>query len=175
MQKVKKIRRIHGPMLITFLGLVLFICLYASTRNTVTGNRQPSIFGYSMAAIVSGSMSGTIEVDDLVVIHQEEAYEIGDIISYDDGNVFVVHRIIRKEDDSFITKGDANNTEDPEPVMFEDITGKVVAVIPKLGGVTQFLRRSGEMICLMISGLILIEVLYLLKKQDTKKSDKRRK
>ena len=39
----------------------------------------------------------------------------GDIITFHNGDTVVTHRVVKKEKDIFITKGDANKTEDPVP------------------------------------------------------------
>ena len=50
----------------------------------------------------------------------------GDIITYEeDENYFVTHRIIAKDDNKLITKGDRNNEVDTE-ILNSQILGKVV-------------------------------------------------
>ena len=58
----------------------------------------------------------------------------------------VVHRISRcvSGGESFITKGDSNDTEDPIPVSAKQIRGRVIGTIPYLGYGAVFLRsRAG--------------------------------
>lgn len=60
---------------------------------------------------------------------------IGDIISYKAKFIegLVVHRIVNISEDEngiyYITKGDNNNSPDPQKVRFEDIHGVVIAII----------------------------------------------
>jgi hypothetical protein len=42
----------------------------------------------------------------------------------------------------FETKGDANNAPDPEPISEQQIMGKAVLTIPKLGWVSIYLKET---------------------------------
>ncbi len=44
------------------------------------GVKDPAVLGLRSAVVLTGSMSGAIEPDDLVVTHAETAYAAGDII-----------------------------------------------------------------------------------------------
>lgn len=58
---------------------------------------------------------------------------IGDIISYTEGNDIIVHRIVDIGSDDlgiyYITKGDNNNAVDPNKIRREKIQGKIVVLI----------------------------------------------
>jgi len=62
----------------------------------------------------------------------EEEINIGDIITFQEGNYLVIHRVIQKGSDEngiyFITKGDDNNVSD-EKIRFKDIRYKTIALI----------------------------------------------
>ena len=62
-----------------------------------------------------------------------DSINIGDVISYQSGDIIIVHRVVEKgEDDKgiyYIVKGDNNRFGDPLKVRFEDVRGVVVAVI----------------------------------------------
>ena len=57
---------------------------------------------------------------------KERRPEIGDIVTYQVGETRVTHRVIRKERKGYVTKGDANNKEDPTVVTADQIIGKVI-------------------------------------------------
>lgn len=100
---------------------------------------------YPMAAITSGSMWPVLKVDDLVFIEGVNASDlkVGDIIVYHNyiNNTLTIHRIVRFENGTIITKGDANFTEDA-PVKPDDVIGRTVNIwggplrIPYLGALT---------------------------------------
>ncbi|MGM9641035.1 MAG: signal peptidase I [Faecousia sp.] len=145
-------------IVLTFLLATLLICnLYLIAAKAITGKPQPTIFGYSMAVVVSGSMSGSIEIDDMVVAHRQESYVPGDIIVFESGSSVVTHRIVDRSDGGYITKGDANNAADLDPVPEERVIGRVVLVVPKIGLLIAYLRTPLGMASLVLIGLLLIE------------------
>lgn len=120
-------------------------------KGTISPETPPSVFGITPMVVLSGSMSGTddghIEVGDLIfdVKADTEKLAVGDVVSFMEDGVVVTHRItkITSTDGGerrFITKGDANNTEDPE-IGEADIVGKCVGRIPKLGDFAMFLQK----------------------------------
>ena len=56
-----------------------------------------------------------------------------DIISFKEGSIVIIHRVIIKGEDSqgifFVTKGDNNNEPDPYKVRFNQIKGVVVGIL----------------------------------------------
>lgn len=139
-ERIRGIVRKVGSMTLLLLMLAVIGCnLYLLVERIVYKENYPSIFGYSTAVVVSGSMEDEIHIDDLVVIHRDEQYNLGDIITYDSGKSLVTHRIVGKTAEGFETKGDANNIKDADPVKEEQILGRVVKVIPGVGKVLYFL------------------------------------
>lgn len=114
----------------------------------------PQIFGWSQAVVLSGSMEPVISAGDLILIHREEDYMKGDIITFSDHGSLVTHRIEEKTENGFVTRGDANNVTDSGLVDRERIRGRAAAVIPGIGYAILFLRSQ--------EGLLLIAVLSAL-------------
>lgn len=86
MRVVRRTGRICNLILTVLLVIFLSVNLYIIFSRLVTGNKQPTVFGYSAAVVMSGSMSGTIEVNDLVINRKEDVYEVGDVVTFDDGS-----------------------------------------------------------------------------------------
>lgn len=75
-------------------------------------------------------MAPNFNKEDLIIIKEEKEYEVGDIITFKNlDGIYVTHRIIEKDENGFITKGDNNNTKDDEKVTKEQICGKVVFIL----------------------------------------------
>lgn len=90
---------------------------------------------YKLIGIETGSMTPNIRIGDGVVIEKKVDFDKlkeGDIVAYlGDSNRIIVHRIIKvNSDETFITKGDYNNTADSNYVRKEQIKGKVKFKIP---------------------------------------------
>jgi len=85
---------------------------------------------YPMASITSGSMWPALKQGDLILIKgvsSKEEIQIGDIIVYRNPKGFTIHRVIKLNENTLITKGDANNVEDA-PVKYEEVVGKTVTL-----------------------------------------------
>lgn len=155
---IKIFGRILSFVLTAVLSVLLLCNVYIIAARAFTGNPQPSVLGYSTAVVVSGSMSGSIEIDDLVLIHQEESYAVGDVITFESGSSMVTHRIVDTCAEGFVTKGDANNAADSDPVQPEQIRGRVVRVVPGVGRFLFALRTPLGMTCLVLVGLLMLEL-----------------
>lgn len=90
---------------------------------------------FKLIGIETGSMTPNIKIGDAVVIdknvNRDELKE-GDIVAYlGHDDIVIVHRIIKvNSDETFITKGDFNNTADSDYVKKSQIKGKVKFKIP---------------------------------------------
>lgn len=87
---------------------------------------------YPMAAITSGSMWPALHEGDLIFIEgvKKEELAVGDVVVWRNPNGFTIHRVLELGEDTFVTKGDANFTEDA-PVKYEDIVGRTYQVFGK--------------------------------------------
>lgn len=105
---------------------------------------QSGAFGVQPSVIVSGSMSPSIEVGDIVITMpvQPDAVAVGDVISYRLEGVPapIVHRVIDidKTMSGIVatTKGDAVSSADAPVVLTSGAVGKVVYIVPKIGWVS---------------------------------------
>lgn len=152
MKIMKKVSRNVG----VFVLLLLLSCnLFLLAEKKFMGNMQPEILGFSAAVVVSGSMEPSISVDDMIVIRRQDAYEVGDVITFTADGSLVTHRVQDMTSTGFLTQGDANDVPDLERVSAEQIVGKVVIVIPKVGAVVGFLKTPMGM-TVMAMGMVLL-------------------
>lgn len=124
--KIKKLAKQIGYL---FLGILVALCIYTFIMTDVLKKDYANIFGYTYFVVATGSMSGTIEVNDVVIVKLGEDVDVNDIITYQGSQgEFITHRVIKKVGDQIITQGDVNNTED-EPITTDDVVGEVKMVI----------------------------------------------
>jgi len=105
------------------------------------------LLGFYPTIIASGSMRPTLDVGDIVIVVPVDSSKIyvGDIIQYwqEEGEM-TVHRVVdslqTKGAKLFTTKGDANNAPDTEPVFANQIRGKIVFTMPKLGWIPIYFK-----------------------------------
>ncbi len=89
--------------------------------------------------IQSGSMLPVLQVGEIILLVKENNYEKEDIITYQvENSYFITHRIIQTTEEGYITKGDANNTEDKAIVKQEQIQGKVIFHSKLLGTIYHY-------------------------------------
>lgn len=106
------------------LSILLSLLLY---HKMINSDLLTKICGISVLRVESGSMENTLSIGDIIIIKECADYKVGDIITYNVNNEYLVtHRIIEKENGNFVTKGDNNNTKDNTKVTKSDIEGKVI-------------------------------------------------
>lgn len=143
-------------LLIPLLMYNISLIIQAVTNPTKT----PNFFGIKTYVIVSGSMEPELNIGDIVIAKEVEADElqIGDIISFRQGQSIITHRIvaINQEDEktTYTTKGDNNNTEDTNLVEINLIEGKMIKKVPKIGKISMLLK--GKITLIVIALLIYI-------------------
>ena len=161
---IKAIGSVLRIVLTVIASIILGINVYMLNAKRLAGNQLPMPFGYGAAIVMSGSMSPALEVGDLVIVKEvseegtvrQEDLSSGDVIVYEDGDSYVIHRIIEKNepDKIFITKGDYNNSADA-PVSFRQVKGVLFQSIPGAGDVLLMMRNP-----LFIVFLIVLVVLW---------------
>ena len=126
---------------IIFIFLIIILCLYFILR----------ILGIvKIYEVKTGSMEDEIHVGDYILIVKRNNYKVGDIVTYTKEDYYVTHRIVEKNGNKVITKGDANNVVDEE-INVSDIVGKVIYH----GGILNFFIEfkyiiAGGLLCLYL-------------------------
>lgn len=138
------------------------------------------LIGFTPYAILTGSMTPTYQVGDLIYTKKADFSNIqsGDVITFvaDKNLTLVTHRVVAVDESSrtFQTQGDANDTPDAKPVMYENVVGTVHFSLPKLGYLSNFVAsRSGKFICAAaVAALIILLIVPELFKKDSDKNKK---
>ena len=131
---VSTLKTIAAGILTAILAFVLFlnISTLLSVQAIKSGASVKS--GYFCAIVSSGSMEPAVSVNDLLIIAAVGSYHAGDMVTYvSPRGSLVTHRVVTAFDQSYLTQGDANNIPDDE-VAEQRILGKVVIVVPGVGG-----------------------------------------
>jgi signal peptidase len=148
------------------LVAVLTITIAVGSRTSADGQRV--VFGHPVMTIISGSMTPTIAVGDIVVdapvtAAQASDLHVGQIISFraaPGSAEFITHRIVAVRVTggavSYITKGDANNTADATPRPASDVIGVYNFSIPRGGYVLVAMHTPRVLVMLLASALLWI-------------------
>lgn len=123
----------------------------------------PLLAGYRPVVVLSGSMEPAYHVASVIYYKAAPFDQIseGDPITYRAGeDSLVTHRVVEKQEITrqFITKGDANPTQDPNPVSYENVVGKALPFsIPYAGYFVDFGKKPaviGAMAFILIAGML---------------------
>ena len=169
-----------------FFSIVFAIIILVVTsliiQKYILKEEVPNIFGYKILQVMSGSMSGEFETGDTILIKEiknESDLKIGDVITYRIAkNTLVTHRIVNitkiGESLNYTLKGDANNVEDSEKILFSSIEGIYVKKLILIGKIISFMQKPYGMVIIFVVPILLI--LYIINAERTKeiKRNKRR-
>jgi signal peptidase len=159
---IKQLAVVSGNLLSIALLLVMLGLTFFLLRSHFTG--VPMAAGHHLYIVSSGSMSPTIDTGSIVIVQPQTASEItaGDIITYrlpGGDNHLITHLVVDVNNTNglhFITKGDANETADLEPVPANNIVGKTVFSLPYAGYVINFAQTTTGYITIFIVPALLI-------------------
>lgn len=122
-----RLKRMIEIILDIIIGILLIIIVVL-----VSG-----VFRFVALTIGSGSMTGTIDKGDVVIIDKgAKDYKEGDIVAFRKNNYVLVHRIVYVGENGYNTKGDYNKNRDNWLVEDKDIMGKYVFKIKYVGWLT---------------------------------------
>jgi signal peptidase len=132
---------VRGAGILMWIAASLLALLLAATF-------VPTLFGMQTLVVGSGSMGAAMPVGAVALTREVDAraVAVGDIISYRrrGAPVTTTHRVVTvKMTEShvvFTTKGDANATEDPQPVYVDHNIHRVEHVVPYAGYVARAAR-----------------------------------
>jgi signal peptidase I len=121
------------------------------------------------------SMEPGFHGGDLVVVRQASEYQVGDIVTYRDGEMgaYVIHRIIGTEQNRFVLKGDNNSWIDEYQPTRDEIVGKLWIHLPKLGKTVEWVRKPINMALLVgfLGGLFMVNITTQKQNKNSKKKN----
>ena len=167
---MKKAGKIFSRIM-AVISVVIFIfglTIFGSVLRASAG-KAPSVFGFSVLQVTSGSMEPEIPVGGIVIVRKvkPDSLKVGDVISFYSNDVDIsgkvnTHRIIEiKQSESgekiFRTKGDANEYADTAAVFEIDLVGKMIMNLGSVGGsVFDVLRNPTIILIFIVLPLIFI-------------------
>ncbi|NJE85353.1 signal peptidase I [Thermococcus sp. CX2] len=100
------------------------------------------IFGFQYVVVLTDSMEPTIKPNSLVITYPSKDIHVGDVILYEvqvgNSTYRILHRVVTINEDSYgrmyyLTKGDNRKRFDSWYVYPDQVIGKPLIVIPKVG------------------------------------------
>jgi len=146
----------YATMAIGFIVIVIFLI--------------PRMFGIVPYVVLSGSMEPTIKTGAVAYVNtKNDVKDVveGDIIAFNIESKQVTHRVVKiNSDNSFTTKGDANNTVDLGKVKYTNYIGKTIFSIPYIGYILGYLHSSIGYFIISIVVILNIVLLIFSKEEE---------
>ena len=188
---------ISSAIFVVLVLLIILIVFYIVRVNFLASNDKLGDVKINFYTILTQSMYPTIKAGDVVITYKEDnnKYNDGDVITFvseQNGGITITHRVeeVYNVNDSYSykTKGDNNNAPDNEITSGDNVLGKVVVKIPKVGYIQQFLvSKTGWIVAVILPclGIVIYDILKLFKhtarkgsqliKRDKRTEDARKK
>ncbi len=136
----------------------------------------PKMLGYEVFSVISPSMEPAIPAGSIIYVEAADGKDLkpGDIIAFKKDGDTVTHRVVenRISDGEFITKGDANVSDDIFPVRYKDLIGRVKRHIPYLGALMMsILSTKGKIraLAFVCSGALFSLLGTVLERKDRRR------
>lgn len=172
--KVFRIINLIKNIICWTLIVVLVFTLVVFFTARINGS-TPSVFGYSIYRVSSGSMEPELKVGDIIldkVVENPEDLKVGDVITFksdDYGDLLVTHKVIKApyEDNGKLmlqTKGVANELED-KPISTDKVKGIMICKVDYLDTVYNvFLSPWGLLILIALIVIIFFDEIITIVK-----------
>ncbi|ELK48029.1 signal peptidase I [Halobacillus sp. ACCC02827] len=157
------LRMIYKTLSVTAVGLIVALAIVVIAVKASGG--EPTLFGYQMKTVLSGSMEPTFQTGSVIAIEMTEdpsVYKEGDVLTFIDKKEQVVtHRVIDVQeaggDVLYTTQGDNNDGADLDPVLSGNVLGSYTGfTIPYLGFVLNYAgSKMGSALLLFVPGILL--------------------
>ncbi len=172
--KVFRIIKLIKNIICWTLIAVLVFTLVVFFMSRINGS-TPSVFGYSIFRVSSGSMEPELMVGDIILdktVDNPEDLKVGDVITFkssDYGDMLVTHKIIKapyEENGKLMlqTKGIANEVED-KPISVDNVKGIMICKVDYLDTVYNvFLSPWGLLILIALIVIIFFDEIITIVK-----------
>lgn len=176
-KRKQKINRILFILLYILLIPTILFSLFLIIIELGNSKEGPSFFNIELYTVISESMSPRLNINDIVIVkkgYEIESYKKGNIITFIRDNEVITHRIERVISadmrPAFITKGDNNKVEDEEIVKYENIIGKVVLTMPKIGALVNLLKNKLFFVSILC---LLFGIMYFDNKSKKRRQERK--
>ncbi|MFJ7932919.1 signal peptidase I SipW [Sporosarcina sp. NPDC096371] len=166
---MKRLNNIASFILFTLL-IGALVLVFASKAS----NGEPSLLGYQLKVVLSGSMEPDIQTGSIIAVKlggDMSRFNKGDVITFrDEEKRLITHRVtevIQSGDSlSYQTKGDNNDGPDLSPVLPKNVTAEYTGfTVPYVGYALSFMQsKNGALVIIGAGFLLLLYSLFTVKK-----------
>ncbi|MCF0129253.1 MAG: class B sortase [Pseudobutyrivibrio sp.] len=150
-------RSILAALFRVFGKLLIFVVVLVALPSAL-----PRFWGYEAYNIVSGSMEPEMPVGSAAYVKYVDPIDIeeGEVIAFLSRDSVIIHRVVVNDTTqlAIITKGDANEGNDMNPISYNDVLGVVDYHVPFIGSVmvvaTSFMGKI-YLMAVLVAGVVL--------------------
>ncbi len=158
-EKNIRFNKIIYKVFISIFMFFLLVNIYVIASKSIFDTTLPQIFGYSYIIDKTENMTPTLSTGDMLLFKESDEYNENDIVLVNQNGAIITSRIIEKDGNSYMLKGDNEQSKTINLTGNQYIQGKIV-----------FSIVNGEQIIIYTSiGLIIFLILYNIysvKKQE---------
>ena len=173
--------RVFDIAFTVFVYLLAAAILFGALLFSFSTSPDKALFGYRYYTVLTGSMSPTYNVGDMIFVQLKDPKDInvGDVITFNpsqDSDAYLTHRVTEKIENyegsgvtCFKTQGDANNAQDSFLIDENRVIGTVNFGIPMIGYVVRFVQLRWYLILpivIMIAAFFQLLKRYFLMEKD---------
>ncbi|MBS3983026.1 MAG: signal peptidase I [Dethiobacter sp.] len=160
----RKIAQLAGKLFFAATFILMALLVFFLLQSRLAGG-VPTVAGYQLYIVLSGSMSPAFETGSIVLVRQLEPalVQVNDIITYYDPerqDTITTHRVVEilpTQPLMFVTRGDANDANDTVPVFADNLVGRVAFSLPYLGYLFSFVNTgAGILFLIIVPSLLMI-------------------
>ena len=159
------VKKVVGIIVLIILMPILFVNGVILVDSLIHPDEIPGFFEWKPFIVLSSSMETEIYSGDLAIVKEVDTKEIkkNDIIAFQENGIVITHRVIDIVEENgatrYVTKGDNNEEADNELVKPEQVEGKFIHRIARLGNLAMFMQTPiGMVVSLSIPILLLLIV-----------------
>lgn len=162
---------------------ILIINIWIMIQSKTNEDAVPSVFGIKPFLVLSGSMESDIHKGDLIltkIVPEEELdnLKVGEVIAFRDAeNTVTTHRIkdiVEKDGNKyFITKGDANSSQDINLVALDDVEGIYIARIPGIGSMMDSLSKPTTILIVVLGITVIFVIGYAISNKKIREEERK--
>jgi signal peptidase len=157
-----------GRRVVSALSFGLGICrlvVLSALASLALSTIAPAAFGWRPTVVVSGSMSPTIRIGDVVVTSPLHAWDAASlhlgsvVLAADPGHpgAALMHRVVdRNPDGTLVTKGDANASRDSTPMPPDNLRGVARFRVPLIGIPVVRLRDGDPLPMIALTVMVIV-------------------
>lgn len=165
-RSINRLINVLGNIFLGAMVLLVAMMVFCLIQYKVAGG-PPRVAGHLMYIVLSDSMNPAFRTGSLAFVKPARPEEIamGDIITFKglgDKESLTTHRVVEIDGSDpqnlkFITRGDANDVNDPNPVPASSLVGKVSFALPYFGYLLSFGQtKQGLVVLIIMPGALLI-------------------